>query len=242
MGFPDFERLVSQAPLFRGVGPTDLTVIIQSAHTRRARPNEFFFHEGDAAAFLYLLVEGDTRLFQTTPEGSQVLLSFITPGDLFGGVAFLGERSYPVSAQAAGDSIAAGWDGETMNRLMEQSPQIAFNALRHMADRIEELQDRVRELSTQRVESRIANALLRLVQQAGAKTPDGVLIDLALSRQDLAETTGTTLYTVSRILSRWEQEGIVETGRERVLVRIPHRLVTIAHDLPMPNSNKHPGE
>ena len=129
-----------------------------------------------------------------------------------------------------------------MARLMEQFPPIAFKAMRHMADQIQELQDRVRELSTERVERRIANALLRLAQQTGQKTPEGVLINLPLSRQDLAEMTGTTLYTVSRILSRWEQEEIVDTGRERVLIRVPHRLVIIAHDLPMPDSNTRDGK
>ncbi|MGE5140292.1 MAG: Crp/Fnr family transcriptional regulator, partial [Rudaea sp.] len=91
-----------------------------------------------------------------------------------------------------------------------------------------------RELSTERVERRVANALLRLAQQTGVKTPEGVLIDLALTRQDIADMTGTTLYTVSRILSHWEQRGLVETGRERIVIRSPHGLVAIAQDLPPP--------
>ena len=237
MDHSSFERLLSQSFLFRGLNPDDLLPIIQAAHPRTVSQDEFFFHQGAAAMSMYLLIAGKARLLQVTPEGSQVLLRFIASGEMFGGIAFLGEATYPASAQAVSDCTAAYWDGETMAHLMQQFSQIAFNAMRHMADRIEELQDRVRELSTERVERRIANALLRLAQQIGQKTPEGVLINLPLSRQDLAEMTGTTLYTVSRILSRWEQEGIVDTGRERVLIRVPHRLVIIAHDLPMPDSN-----
>jgi CRP-like cAMP-binding protein len=109
-----------------------------------------------------------------------------------------------------------------------------------MSDRIQELQDRLRELSTERVERRIANTLLRLARQTGQKTPDGIRIDLALSRQDIAEMSGTTLYTVSRTLSRWEQIGIVESGRERVLIRSPHGLVAIAQDLPASEGDGNP--
>ncbi len=238
MDHSSFERILSQSFLFRGLNPDDLLPIIQAVHTRTVSQDEFFFHQGDAATSLYLLIAGEARLLQVTPEGNQVLVRFIAPREMFGGIAFLGEATYPASAQSVSDCTAASWDGETMAHLMEQFSPIAFNAMRHMADQIKELQDRVRELSTERVERRIANALLRLVQQTGQKTPEGVLINLPLSHQDLAEMTGTTLYTVSRIFSRWEQDGIVQIGRERVLIRVPHRLVIIAHDLPMPNSNK----
>jgi CRP-like cAMP-binding protein len=93
------------------------------------------------------------------------------------------------------------------------------------------LLDRYQELATERVERRVARALLRLARQVGQKEEDGVLIGLPLSREDLAEMTGTTLYTVSRILSGWEHQGLVEAGRERVFIRDPHALVAIAEDL-----------
>jgi CRP-like cAMP-binding protein len=89
-------------------------------------------------------------------------------------------------------------------------------------------------LATERVERRIAHGLLRLARQIGRDVDGGVLIDLTLSRQDIAEMTGTTLYTVSRTLSGWEQRGIVRTGRERVLVRRLDELQAIAEDLPPP--------
>jgi CRP-like cAMP-binding protein len=82
------------------------------------------------------------------------------------------------------------------------------------------------------VAQRVARTLLRLARQAGQREEEGVLIGLPLSRENLAEMTGTTLYTVSRILSGWEEQGLVEAGRERVLIRLPHALVAIAEDLP----------
>ena len=83
-------------------------------------------------------------------------------------------------------------------------------------------------MSTQQVERRVAHALLRLARQAGRKVEQGVEIDFPISRQDIAEMTGTTLHTVSRTLSAWESQGLIESGRQRVVLRDPHRLFTLA--------------
>ena len=91
--------------------------------------------------------------------------------------------------------------------------------------------DRYRELATERVEQRVARAIIRLTRQVGKRTEQGVLLDMPLSRQDLGEMTGTTLYTVSRIMSGWEQKGLISTGRERIVILNPHGLVTVAEDL-----------
>ncbi len=228
----ELAALLSRSYLFRNLSGTELKQILDASYQRKLARGEFYFHQGDPATTLYVLLSGEARMLQLTPEGNQVLLHFLAPGDMFGAVAFLGQADYPASVEAVQDCAAAAWDGDVMARLVERYPRLALNAMKHMSERIQELHERLRELSTERVERRIANTLLRLAQQTGKKMPDGVLIPLALSRQDIAEMTGTTLYTVSRILSRWEQTGIVESGRERVLIRSPHRLVAIAEDLP----------
>lgn len=228
---PEPAQWLAQSSLFEGLSPSELQTVLRAARRRQVGREAFFFQQGDPASLLYVLVEGRVRLTQVTPEGDQVILRYIAPGEMFGGIATLGETTYPVSAQAVDGCQALIWDGETVARLMERMPRLALNALRLMAGRIQELQDRIRELATERVERRVARALLRLVRQAGRKVENGVLIDLPLSRQDLAEMTGTTLFTVSRIFSRWEEQGLVEVGREKVLIRSPHGLVRIAEDL-----------
>lgn len=231
MTAPEPTQLLAQSPLFQGLSPTELHVALQAARRRTARREAFFFQQGDPAYLLYILMEGRVKLIQVTPEGDEIILHLVHPGEMFGGIAALGDATYPVSAQALDDCQALAWDGETIARLMERTPRLALNALRLLAGRVQELQDRVRELATERVERRVARTLLRLARQAGRKVEGGVLIDLPLSRQALAEMTGTTLFTVSRILSRWEQQGLVEAGRERVLIRFPHGLVRLAEDV-----------
>lgn len=226
--------LLAKVSLFQGLAPADLAKIFDLAHTRHLANEAFCFQQEDPASLLYVLVEGQIKLTKLTPEGNQVLLRFVHPGEMFGGISMFGETTYPVSAQAVGDCSVLTWDTDTLSRLMESHPRMALNAMRHLAQRVQELQQRNLELATERVERRIAHALLRLAQASGRQVEGGVLIDLPLSRQDLAEMTGTTLYTVSRTLSAWQQKGLVEVGRERVLIRFPHGLVTIAEDLPPP--------
>lgn len=223
---------LQHAGLFRGLAPPALAEIAQLSRQRAVQSDAFFFHQGDPAIDIHILIQGRIRIAQVTPEGQQVTLSIISPGEMFGGIAALGDASYPASAQALETSVALAWEGETVARLMEEYPHMALNALRLLAGRYQEMQDRYRELATERVERRVARALLRLLRQTGRKVENGVLIDFPLSREDLAELTGTTLYTVSRILSGWEKAGLIETGRQRVLIRIPHKLVVIAEDLP----------
>ena len=111
---------------------------------------------------------------------------------------------------------------------MAAHPSLAANAMRMVGSRLQEAHQRVRELSTEDVERRLAHALLKLAHDAGVAKKSGVEIDFPVSRQDLAEMTASTLHTVSRIMSSWEAAGILEGGRQRVAVRDEQRLRTIA--------------
>lgn len=226
-------KWLTAVPLFRKLSRPDLAKIAGMAQHRHATEEGYFFQQGDAADYIYILEEGQVRMTQLTPEGDQIILRFIGPRDMFGGIAALTIKAYPATAQALKESRALIWDAAAMRELMLLVPRLALNVLDHSAETIVQLQDRVRELQTERLERRVARALLRLAHQAGKRAGAGVLIDLPLSRQDIAEMTGTNLYSVSRILSAWEKQEIVETGRERITLRVPHRLVIIAEDLPL---------
>lgn len=218
-------------PIFHGLEARELDQLTQAGKLQAFDADRYLFFEADPATTVYVLLAGKIRLSQLTPEGQQVILHYVSPGEAFAVVSVLSETNYLVSAQAVEPAQVLAWDRSVMYSLMERYPRLALNAIRILAGRVREFQDRVRELSTERVERRIARALLRLARQSGRKVPEGVLIDLPLSRQDLAELTGTTLFTVSRTLSQWEARGIIQSGRERVVIRVPHGLVSIAEDL-----------
>jgi CRP-like cAMP-binding protein len=224
--------LLGRLGLFQGLDTDALAAVVQAAHVQTMPSGSYFFLQDDPATRFYVLLQGRARLIQVTAEGQQVILRFITPGEGMGIVAALGTMVYPASAEALDACRALTWEGATIAALMERYPRLALNGMRLLAQRVREFQDRLRELATERVERRVARMLLRLARQSGHKVAGGILIDLPLSRQNLAEMTGTTLYTVSRILSQWEARGLVETGRERVVIHDPHGLVVIADDLP----------
>ena len=223
-----------RTPLFAGIADKVWQEVLACAAYRVVSSGAFLFHQGEPSTAFYLLQQGRVKVTQVTPEGHEVIVAILGPGDIVGGIAVIADIPYPASAQAVETCRLWCWDRETFWRLLERYPALALNALRVLAGRFQELQDRYRELATERVERRVARALLRLAGQMGRREADRVVIDYPLTRQDLAELTGTTLYTVSRILRRWEEQGLVEVGRERVHILSPHGLVSIAEDEPFP--------
>ncbi|HEY3311325.1 MAG TPA: Crp/Fnr family transcriptional regulator [Anaerolineales bacterium] len=225
-------ELVRRSSLFKNVGAETLNAAMGGAIRRSIEEDGFFFLQGDEATHAYVLVQGRVKMLQLTPNGQQITLRIITPGETFGGVAMLRPQSgYPATAQASQNSTALAWDTATLRALVKQDPGISLNIMGLMHGYISELQERQGALTSERVEQRIARTLLKLAAQSGRKVPEGVLIDIPLTRQDVAEMAGTTLFTVSRTLKVWEREGLMNVGRERVVICDPHGLVSIADDL-----------
>jgi len=228
---PDRSILKGQQ-LFAGLADEELDDVLRHARTRRLPKDMRVFSQGDPAATCHVLIDGRIKLTQSTPDGGQVVLRFIGPGDMYGTVAALIGIPMPADATAVVDSVEVYWSLEAMHALMQRYPRVALNSNAITGGRLIDLQTRIRELASERVERRIAHALLRLVRQAGRRVDEGVEIDFPITRQDLASMTGSTLHTVSRTLSAWEERGIVEGSRRHIVVRAPHRLVAIAEDLP----------
>ncbi|MFN8481990.1 MAG: Crp/Fnr family transcriptional regulator [Anaerolineae bacterium] len=220
--------------LFTGLTPAEEAEVREHGRRRAVERGAFLVHQGDPATSIFYMDAGRAKLSQVTLEGQEVTFRYLGESDTFGAIAITPGTVYPVSVEAVERCEVLVWDRETMQQLMAANGRLALNLTTILTSMVRQLQDQVRELATERAERRIARALTRLARQMGRRVENGVLIDMPLSRQDLAELTGTTLYTVSRVLSQWEQQGLVESGRERILLRVPHRLVLIADDLPPP--------
>ena len=227
---PAEDAALSQTILFKGLTREERTEIFLQGQVRRANKGSFFFMQGDPAGSLYVLRTGRVKLAQVDLDGQQILMRAIGPYSLFGAVALAQAEVYPVSAEAMEDCEAVAWPTATLMAFVGRFPRFALNAIQMMAFHAQEFQERFRQLATQRVERRLAHTLLRLASQSGVKTAEGVWIDLPLTRQDLAEMTGTTIYTVSRLLTQWETQGLVIADRERIVIRYPHGLVSLAND------------
>lgn len=218
---------IGKLPLFQGVAQGELERLIRTSHRKRRQAGEFYFLQDDPAENMYVLLEGRVKLSQAGPDGGQVLIRVITPVSVFAMVAMTTASSYLVTAQAAEDSLALYWTRQQLMEFLQRTPQTAHNAMRIMAEQLQEIHERFRQVTSERVERRLVYTLFRLAAQAGKQVERGVLIDLTLTRQDLAEMSGTTLYTVSRLLSGWEKQGLVLASRERVVICNPHGLAQI---------------
>lgn len=223
--------IVASNQMLKGLDENACQAFLAHGRARHAAAGSFLFRQGEPAELFYILAQGQVKLTQITFGGDQVILQVAGPGAGIGIIVALGEMDYPATAEALEDSLAYAWDRETTRRLMLQIPQLALNGMELIAGRFANLQVRFQEMATQRVEQRVALTLLRLVRQFGKREGAGVLIDMALSRQDLAEMTGTNVYNVSRILSKWEQDAVVSLGRKRVVILNAHRLVVIGEGL-----------
>ena len=220
--------LIAGLPLFAGLAPAELDDILREAHAVHYDKNSAVFEEGQEASSFFVLLHGHVRATKVTPDGQQVVVRYVAPGEVFGVAMAMGLARYPATATAVDDSVALVWPAAIWPRLVERYPALATNTLQTVGSRLQDTHTRVVEMSTEQVERRIAHALLRLAQQAGRKVDSGIEIDFPISRQDIAEMTGTTLHTVSRILSAWEQQGLVDGGRQRIVVRDPQKLFALA--------------
>jgi CRP-like cAMP-binding protein len=229
---PIDRSLVANMPLFAGLEPSELDGILSEARSVRYAKGSPVFEQGEDPQSFFLLLHGHVRASKMTPAGQQVVVRYVTPGEIFGVAMAIGLSKYPATAIAVDDSVVLAWPSAAWPRLVAQHPALAANTLQTVGARLQESHTRVIEMSTQQVERRVAHALLRLAKQAGRKVEHGVEIDFPISRQDIAEMTGTTLHTVSRTLSAWEQQGLIEGGRQRIVLRDPHRLFQLAEEAP----------
>jgi CRP-like cAMP-binding protein len=222
---------LARAELLRDLAPAARAALVAAAVERRVARRVRLWEAGDDADAFYVLLAGRVKLVRGSADGQEVIVRFVGPGEILGAVAALPAARYPATAEVVDDARLAVWPRATLAPLAAAHPELPTALLAIVARRMGEVQEQLQELATERVARRVARALLRLAAQLGQKTEAGVLIDLPLSRQSLAELTGTTLFTVSRLLSAWESEGLLEVGRERVTIRSPHGLVRIAEDL-----------
>ena len=227
--------VIANSPLFSDLSSEDCLRIISEGRLYEVAPGEFFFSQGEDSTMLYVILTGRAKLSQVTSEGNQVIVNYFGPGEGLGIIMALNRMPYPLSAEAIEPCTAIGWSRDTMLDLMKSNSQLALNGMNMVGQRFTQMQNRFQELATQRVEQRLARALMRLVRQFGRRTEKGIRIDISLSREDLAQMTGTNLYNVSRILSKWDGDGWITTDRKRITLIKAHELVALAEDITPPN-------
>jgi CRP-like cAMP-binding protein len=206
--------VLAQIPLFRRVAAEDRERLIGISEVRVYERGDHVFREGDAPDFFVVVVTGRVKVSKRTPAGGDLILEMFGPGGLLGAVAVYESRAYPASAEALESTACLRIPRPAFFGLLEQHPSLVRGLLSSLSLRMVELTNRLAELTGGRVEVRFARLFLKLAEQLGRPEQDATFIPLALSRQDLADLTGTTIETAIRIMSRWNKDGVVRTDRE----------------------------
>ena len=209
------EALVRNSPLFSDLPATECREIASIAHEKHFARRQTIFLEGDSVRRVVLLTSGSAKIVQLGQSGAEVILAVRGPGEVVGTVGLRPQDRHCSTAQALGSATALVWDAAAFETLSQRSLQLRRNITTILCQQLHDLEERYREISTEKVSVRLSHQLIRLLNQLGRVNGGG---EIRLSREELAQLTGTTLFTVSRLLSEWNQRGIVSTRREAVSV------------------------
>jgi len=221
---------MSASALFTGLTQRECTEIVSRGRARTFARNELLYTQGQPMRGLVFLQSGSVKHTQLSASGDEVLLWMSGSGEALNLQTETTSCGHSCSARAMEQCKALVWDYARLQALLHQYPQIGKNISQILASRLEELEERFRELATETVAKRLALVLLRLLKQVGKVSQGGTQI--SLSREELGQMTGTTLFTISRILSRWAERGIVVPRREAVLISNPKGLESIGNENP----------
>ncbi|KAA6459725.1 Crp/Fnr family transcriptional regulator [Acidobacteria bacterium AB60] len=216
--------LMCNSALFAGIQEKDCGEIASFARPRTFARDELLFAQGQPVRSLILLQSGSVKHTQLSPNGNEVLLWMSGTGDA---VNLEPESAcgHTCSARALERCRTLVWEYNRLQGLLTQYPQIRKNISLILAGRLHELEERFREMATEKVAKRLALTLLRLLKRVGKPGQAG--IEIALTREELAQMTGTTLFTISRVLSSWAETGVVQPRRQGVVINDPCKLEAI---------------
>ena len=212
------DELLRRIPFFRRLSPELRARVSAVARLKSHDRGDLIFSEGDPSDAFMTIVSGRVKVFKSTPAGKEIILEIFGAGDPLGAVAVYEKAPFMASALALEPTEVLRIDQAVFFRLLEEDPAFVRGLLSGLTIRLVELTRRLAELSGARVEVRFARLFLKLCDQIGTSDRGGVFVPMPLSRQELADLTGTTIETAIRIMSRWQKEDVLHTEKDGFVV------------------------
>ncbi len=216
-------------PLFNTLTDPEIKEITPYILRATARKKEVIFSEGDPSEWLYIVAEGKVKITKLSQDGKEIILEVIHPLDFFGGLAVIRGFPYPANALAMEDTKLLKISRSSLMRVLDRFPNLMYCMAQQVGDRMKESHETLKNIALERVEARIASLLLKLSDKTGSKTVDGTVIDMKLTKQDIAEMVGTTVETSIRTMSKFKKMGIVAEKNGRIVIRDMEKLKALCY-------------
>jgi CRP/FNR family transcriptional regulator len=209
---------ISKIPFFESLAKEDLSHLEPHFQEYRFKKNQYLFLEADPASKIYVIKSGRVRLLKTSASGKEMVLEVMVPGQICGGTTLFGD-THRNGAQAVEPTVVYGLSRESYDELLSKYPGIGRGIIKYLGAKLMDAHDVIISLVSSKVESRIAAVIVRLCENHGTPTDDGILINIRLTRQDIADIVGSTVETTIRTVSRFQKEGLLATVSGRLLVK-----------------------
>ena len=226
----EIEGLLRVTPVFQQLAPEDRRRVAQASTVRRYAKGDVIFEQESKAEAFYTIATGRVKIFNVLASGKEMILEVFGRGDPLGALATYTGRPFPASAVALEETTCVQIPRATFFKLLEDHPSLVRGLLIGMTVRLVELTNRLAELSGARIEPRLARLFIKLGREMGKQDRGGTYIPLVLSRQELADMTGTTIETAIRIMSRWGKEDLVQTDKDGFVILDTAALENIADE------------
>ena len=210
--------------LLSGLTSDQREVAIRKAERRNCSANQVIVSIGKPATRLFQLTKGTAKFYRVTNEGNEILMWWLSSGDVFGIGALLARPwRYIGTAQAVSQCEMLVWTRESIQSLPSTIHEtMTVNSLHIAMNALAEYGDRMVEIKTETAEQRLARTLLQLARRTGTVQPNGV--DVTIRNEDLGALANVGMFTVSRLMQKWEREGLTEKGRGKVRILSPENL------------------
>jgi CRP/FNR family cyclic AMP-dependent transcriptional regulator len=215
-------RSLAEIPLFAGLNEQELSVVSERVRQRRYKEGDTIFHRDDPGVALYVILSGKVKIHNETPDGGDLMIAVLTPGDFFGELAVIDGEERSADATTLEPTELLMLTKQDMHDIIQRHPKIGLNLLVTLSGRLRRTTDSLRALSTLDVNGRVAKQLLSLSDQHGIPTPTGVKIALRLTQSDLASLVGSSRESVNKALSYYRKRGWVESD-DRFFITIRNR-------------------
>ncbi|MEX0685533.1 MAG: Crp/Fnr family transcriptional regulator [Balneolales bacterium] len=214
-------EMLGKAPFFKGLSADKLGMVNKYFNARHFETGEVIYFENDPATRLRVVVNGKIKLTRQAHEDKDVLIDILKPGEIFGTLSDLGDHTYNETAIAQTNSCVLSIISSDFRSIMNENATVAINVLDITTARLISSRENFLELSTLPVDKRIYRILCKLSEKFGEPYGNGILIQMPLTRKDLADMAGTSTETVSRIMSQLKKDDIIDTGRQWVTILNP---------------------